>query len=89
MNRAALQLLAQSELNLQVNNLSLCSLSQFLPLLEPLFPCTIPKEIRPLLFRNFLQNDCAIPKVDHLTACNTCTLKTSLQLMLHSLESPP
>ena len=29
--------------------------------------------------------DYAIPKVDNLTAYNTCTLKTSLQLMLHYL----
>lgn len=29
--------------------------------------------------------DCTIPKVDDVTARNTCTLKTSLQLILHCL----
>ena len=29
---------------------------------------------------------CEIPKVDDVTTCNSCTLKASLQLMLHCLE---
>jgi len=91
MNRDVLQLLYSTEHKLQVNNLCFLTkniwprLSHFLPLLEPLFPCTIPKEIRPLLFGNFLQNTCAIHKIDHLTACNTFTLKASIQLMLKNL----
>jgi hypothetical protein len=92
MNRDVLQLLCSTEHNLQVNNLSLCSLRSsdpdlvnFCLCLSPYFLAQFLEKLGPYYLGISSKIDCAIPKVDHLTACNTCTLKTSLQLMLHCL----
>jgi len=91
MNRDVLQFLCSFKHNLQVNNLSLCSLRSSDPYLVNFYLCLSPYFLTQLLEKlgpyylgnssNWLHNI----KVDHLTACNTYTLKTSLQLLLQCL----